>query len=180
MPKKSKASELYERITNGSIDNYFNKLNDNEFTKLATAIADEDIDIILSILRSKLKKKFSGFDGAIDSSYDAEMMELAKRILENNSTAVRRRETIEKEPETEEVVEPPIEEEIKKPVEALDKRTGKRYRRSLPQKFTKRELKFFERRAEKTGREVYNDYIEAFGNNRTFSSVTTKFYRVRR
>lgn len=177
MPK-DKADELYERIASGRVDNYFKKLSNADFDKLATAIADDNVDEMIDTLKDNLKKSFSGFESAMNDNYDTEIRALASRILERDATP-KREEIIAKIPEVEEVIRPPPEAELPKPVR-VEVTPEKRYRRTRPKRFTTRENKFLTSRVAKTGRQVYEDYLRVFGNVRTKSSITTKFYRVRR
>jgi len=168
----SKSQELYNRIIGGSVDNYFNDLSNDDFNALSKAIADDDIGDMIAILSNNLKNQFQGFDGALNENYDAEVRELAKRILRKNLGSV------------EEVIEevPPsiisgidfIRQDVR--VRMTPERS---YRRSKPKKFSIRELNFLNRRLQDTGTQVYNAYISVFGSNRTKSSVTTKLYRLR-
>jgi len=174
---KSKANELYQRVERGHIDHYFKKLSNSDFNNLAKSIKDNNITETNTILKNNLKKSFKGFESAIDGGYDAEITEEATRLIQRDATP-KRKEIIAELPELAEVITPPPEARLERPVDVTVK--GKRHRRTKPQTFTKKELKFFDNRKSKTGGEVFNDYLIAFGNKRTKSSVTTKFYRVRK
>lgn len=177
MPRKSKADELYNRISSGQVDRYFRKLNNTDFNELSRAIADDDIGWIIDILSRNLKSSFDGFESALNSNYDAEITQLANRILQQNYRP-KRRVIFETLPEIREIIRPPREKKLKKPID-VTMPTGKRYRRTKGKNYTTRETKFLQNRINKTGSEVYKDYLETFGNIRTKSAVTTKFYRVR-
>ena len=169
-----KAEELYERITEGKVDDYFDALDNNDFNTLATAIADDDISLMVDVLIRNLNNNYAGFSGALNEDYDAEMRELSKRILSLNmrrtgGVRILREEGIETEIREIRDIEKPVRVEIE----------GRTHRRSKPVKFSAREIRFLQSRANMKGMQVYNDFLRFFGRVRTHRSITTKFYRIR-
>lgn len=187
MPHKSKADELYERISKGDIDSYFNLFNAEDFKALTIAMADDDMDDIKELLVKNLKESKSGFETPILSgNYDAEVRELAERILRREMKRRERQQLtaiIEEEPSTRQVIFPPREirlaQRFKKPIKVKSSPRQKEYRKTQPKDFTPREIKFLQSRASMTGGQVFREFIKFFGNIRTNRSVKTKFFRVR-
>lgn len=184
---KAKANELYQRIINGEVDDYFKHLSSGDFQRLSKAIADDDVDTMSRLLASNLKKSKAGFSTPLESgSYDAEVRELANRILSRETKRMEKEGLIrfvEKEPQVKPVIFPSKEQKIQKkfekPVSINRGIRQKSYRRTLPRKFTPKEIKFLKRRSEMTGGQVYKQYLELFGRTRTKRSVTTKFFRLK-
>ena len=187
MPQKSKADELYERIRDGDVDNYFKFFNAEDFKALTIAMADDDMDDIKALLVKNLKERKSGFETPIISgNYDAEVRELAERLLRRE---IKRRERqqiapiIEEEPRTRIVIYPPREirlaRRLEKPIKVKESPRQKAYRKTQPREFTPREIKFLQSRASMTGGQIFKEFINFFGNIRTNRSVKTKFFRVR-
>lgn len=187
MPQKSKADELYKRIANGEIDNYFNDFNAEKFILLAEALANDDIDGMIDLLRKKLKASKSGFENVLTAgTYDAEIRELSWRLLAKERKRRERQQLIriaEEEPSTRQVIFPPREirlaRKIEKPIKVKSSPRQKEYRKTQPKEFTPREIKFLQARKEMTGGQVFREYISIFGNIRTNRSVKSKFFRVR-
>ncbi len=187
MPQKSKADELYERIRNGDVDDYFKSFNAEDFKALTIAMADDDMDDIKALLVKNLKESKSGFETPIMSgNYDAETRELAERLLRRE---IKRRERqqiapiIEEEPRTSRIIYPPREirlaQRLPKPIKVKSSPRQKEYRKTMPKEFTPREIKFLQARASMTGGNVFKEFIKFFGNIRTNRSVKSKFFRVR-
>lgn len=187
MPQKSKADELYERISKGEIDNYFNNFNAKDFKALTETLADDDIDGMIEVLRKNLKANKSGFDNVLTAgTYDAEIRELSWRIFSKERKGRERQQLttiIEEEPRTRQVIFPPREirfaQKFKKIIKVKSSPRQKEYRKTMPRDFTPREIKFLQSRASMTGGQVFKEFINHFGNIRTNRSVKSKFFRVR-
>lgn len=187
MPQKSKADELYERIRDGNIDDYFKLFNAEDFKALTIAMADDDMNDIKELLVKNLKESKSGFETPILSgNYDAEVRELAERLLNRERKRRERQQLttlIEEEPRTRQVIFPPKEirlaRRLEKPIKVKASPRQKEYRKTQPKEFTPREIKFLQARASMTGGQVFREFINFFGNIRTNRSVKTKFFRVR-
>ena len=187
MPQKSKADELYERISKGEIDDYFNLFNAEDFKELTTALADDDVDAMAELLARNLKASKSGFENVLFAgTYDAEIRELSWRILSRERKRREKeklKEMIEEEPALRRVIFPPKEitlaQRFKKPIKVKASPRQKEYRKTMPKEFTPREIKFLQARAAMTGGQVFKEFISTFGNIRTNRSVKSKFFRVR-
>lgn len=187
MPQKSKADELYERISKGEVDNYFKSFNAEDFKALLTALADDDVDAMAELLAKNLKASKSGFEDVLFAgTYDAEVRELSERIMSRERKRREKEkieEIIEEEPSFKQVIFPPREQRLaqrfKKPIKVKASPRQREYRKTQPKDFTPREIKFLQARASLTGGQVFREYISNFGNVRTNRSVKSKFFRVR-
>jgi len=130
-------------------------------------------------MRDVFSRFDSGFIGNIFEVYDMDIKtKFAQSFLEKYSTD----EVIAKDIKPRVVPDRMKVKKTKKPKKVVKQkaRSGKTYRRTKPKSFTKSEIIFFQTRKDKTGSEIYKDYIRVFGEKRTKSSVVSKFYRVRK